>query len=401
MPNIVIQGDTLNNVPAFNFKDAGNHTVTFYYTGDADAIRSDVANGKVFYTANGKTTGTYIPTSYDIGPATVTVTSSYTPTDPELTCTPPTSYMFGANEFGLDGIETLKVDLQIENDHSVSSAAYNWSGGQDTVISASTGAGYIAMVNAHLVKPLNLEPENIKNGVVIGGITGTYNPSSSVTYTVTDATDGDVLSGRSFYKATSTTTATLTTGSLYNGDGYLIGTTTGDTISLDTSNHRVKLLPVNNMFIGGSGDMGNGLHTTYSDLAVAINLISSATETTSSKISTGNTILGITGTGSSGGFNIDLTGTTWVLNSVINLYPYSAYYIYFEDGYSHNTWSILDIDSDGKSSGLQYKDGKSDTTVYINNSWVNNGYKTITITGGSDVSNPLLVAWLLQNATKQ
>lgn len=72
MPNIVIQGDTLNNVPAFNFKDTGDHTVTFYYTGDADAVRGDVADGKVFYTVDGKTTGTYVPS----GSVTYTVTNA-------------------------------------------------------------------------------------------------------------------------------------------------------------------------------------------------------------------------------------------------------------------------------------------------------------------------------------
>ena len=321
MPNIVIQGDTLNNVPAFNFKDTGNHTVTFYYTGDADAVRGDVANGKVFYTANGKTTGTYIPTSYDIEPATVTVTSSYTPTDPELTCTPPYNYIFGANEFGLDGMETLRVDLSIEGNHSVSSAAYDWSGGQDTVISANSGAGYIAMVNAHLVKPLNLEPGNIKNGVVIGGITGTYNPSSSVTYTVTNATEGDVLSGKSFYKATSTTTATLS-----------VGTYTPPT----------------------------------------------------------------------GGFNIDLTGTTWVFNNQVDgVNIYHSFQINFTDGNSHS-WSYLATNYDSKTENIYYMDGKDDTVVYEPlNGWVSTGYKTISITGGTDASNPALVAWLLTNATKQ
>lgn len=200
MPNIVIQSDVLNNVPAFNFKDTGDHTVTFYYTGDADAVRGDVADGKVFYTADGKTTGTYVP-------------------------------------------------------------------------------------------------------------------SGSVTYTVTTATDGDVISGKSFYKATSTTTATLVIGSY---------------------------------------------------------------------------------TPSTGGFNIDLTGTTWVFNNSVSDLPSSQYYLNFSDSNSHY-WVIL---SSGGKGDISYEDGKDDTIVY-NGSWVDNSYKTITITGGTDASNPALVAWLLTNATKQ
>ena len=96
------------------------------------------------------------------------------------------------------------------------------------------------------------------------------------------------------------------------------------------------------------------------------------------------------------GFNIDLTGTTWVFNNTISDLPSSQYYLSFSDGNSHY-WAILS--SDGKGT-ISYEDGKDDTIVY-NGSWVDNSYKTITITGGTDASNPALVAWLLTNATKQ
>ena len=107
------------------------------------------------------------------------------------------------------------------------------------------------------------------------------------------------------------------------------------------------------------------------------------------------------GTGSSSGFNIDLTGTTWVFNNQVNDTDiYHRYQINFTDGNSYS-WTSLATSFDSKTANIQYQDGKDDTTVYSTSGWVSNAYKTISITGGLDASNPALVAWLLQNATKQ
>lgn len=298
------------------------------------------------------------------------------------------------------------------NGTTVTGSMYNHSDNNIRLTSTTTipisegyynGNGNVGIDSLELNKII---PENIKSGVTILGVPGNYSGGSTPSYTVTTASEGQVVSGLSFYKATSTTTAILTTGSLYNGDGYLMGTTTGDTISLDTSNHRVKLLPLNDMFIGGSVDMGNGIHTTYSDLAVAINLISSTTETTSSKISTGNTILGITGTGGGGGFNIDLTGTTWLFNNSLTGSNIGDFTINFTS--NGNSYDLLRVFDSSNLYSLYYNNLNDGTEIEVYGplagppAWkVADVYKTISITGGTDASNPALVSWLLTNATKQ
>lgn len=288
------------------------------------------------------------------------------------------------------------------NGTTVTGSMYNHSNNNIRLTSTATvsiSEGYYngnGNVGIDLLELNKIIPENIKSGVTILGVPGNYSGGSTPSYTVTTASEGHVLSGLSFYKATSTTTATLTTGSLYNGDGYLMGTTTGDTISLDTSNHRVKLLPLNDMFIGGSGDMGNGLHTTYSDLAVAINLISSTTETTSSKISTGNTILGITGTGGGGSSITTLQNTSWCFKLEPNIYSSTIDLGNFTDGtgsyWKDIYWNNGDLYFSNPNTSTKVYNGSTDT-------WDNQLQRIINITGtGSSSSSSSVISWFESNA---
>lgn len=109
-----------------------------------------------------------------------------------------------------------------------------------------------------------------------------------------------------------------------------------------------------------------------------------------------------------GGFNIDLTGTTWVINANSITYGTSigTFSInYTSDGYT--TYNLLDLFGTSNYD-IYYNDtdDKYSSHVYGPSSgapnWIGTeGQKTISITGGSDASDPALVAWLLTNATKQ
>lgn len=362
MPDIIIKGQTWNTVPAVDFRTPGSGTLTgatYYWTGDADVTSQDVVQGKTFYNGSGKTIGSLSVSSGDIrygstiAGVTGTFSGSNTIDDGGSGVTPiaatPGHILAGYAAF-LDG-------QQVTGNMSINEGYYTQitPGGNNQVtlqdgyysnstIAAAAGSYTIPIFPSTSMQTLTadgyywtsvevLPAQSIYDGAIVDIATasdvvqgkwflsengieeGSYTPSSSVTYTVTDATAGDVLSGKSFYKATSTTTATLVVGSY---------------------------------------------------------------------------------TPPTGGFNIDLTGTTWAFNNSVSDLPSSQYYLNFSDNNSHY-WVILS--SDGKGD-ISYEDGKDDTIVY-NGSWVDNSYKTITITGGTDVSNPALVAWLLTNATKQ
>ena len=97
-------------------------------------------------------------------------------------------------------------------------------------------------------------------------------------------------------------------------------------------------------------------------------------------------------------FNIDLTGTTWLINSTPSLPSTSQFYeVIFE--------SIGDYQRLGLySNEISYISDISEwaSQAYVSGSgWIDPDYRTIYITGGSDTSNPSLVAWLLNNAEQQ
>ena len=97
-------------------------------------------------------------------------------------------------------------------------------------------------------------------------------------------------------------------------------------------------------------------------------------------------------------FNIDLTGTTWLINSTPSLPSTSQIYeVIFESMGSYERLGLY-------SNEINYI---SDTSEWASQAyasgygWSDSDYRTIYITGGSDTSNPSLVAWLLNNAEQQ
>lgn len=94
----------------------------------------------------------------------------------------------------------------------------------------------------------------------------------------------------------------------------------------------------------------------------------------------------------------DLTNTTWYFNQWPNINNTADYYINFTcDG---DTYTRLSTDSDD-----MYIDYYSQSTgtvhVYGMMGWNDEGWRTITITGGNDVTNATLIAWIEANAEQQ
>lgn len=100
------------------------------------------------------------------------------------------------------------------------------------------------------------------------------------------------------------------------------------------------------------------------------------------------------------GFNIDLTGTTWIINNTPELID-DTFHINFNS--NNESYNIIEPSlSNGIISYVDATDPESPIaeTVYSNGNWSNIQYKTITISGGTNASNPELVAWLLLNAVE-
>lgn len=91
---------------------------------------------------------------------------------------------------------------------------------------------------------------------------------------------------------------------------------------------------------------------------------------------------------------VDLTGTTWVWNDSNIASSGSSG---FDINFNSNNLSFTSIgDSIDSDEAIYY----GNLAVYDAGVWQANGYKTIEITGGTDVTNATLVAWLEANATQ-
>lgn len=90
-----------------------------------------------------------------------------------------------------------------------------------------------------------------------------------------------------------------------------------------------------------------------------------------------------------------LAGTTWLLNSSIDLYESVYCHINFSSNSNQYTsFTVNDIGMEGEA-GIYY----DSTKVY--GAWVDQAYRTIEITDGTDVANSDLISWLEANAVQQ
>ena len=99
----------------------------------------------------------------------------------------------------------------------------------------------------------------------------------------------------------------------------------------------------------------------------------------------------------------NLTGTTWYFNDTIDVSAFFNFSITFDSRNAVGdlcTYNKLMVVNDGpESPKLQY--GVSvDRYVSGGNAWMFEACRTISITGGTDVANSSLIAWLQANATR-
>lgn len=92
----------------------------------------------------------------------------------------------------------------------------------------------------------------------------------------------------------------------------------------------------------------------------------------------------------------DLTNTTWLFNdnlSLINEFSYSIDFMSDNINYNYLSYRFREGDV------INYINDNDSILVYYDG-WANNSYKTIHITGGTDVTNTDLISWLENNATQ-
>lgn len=108
----------------------------------------------------------------------------------------------------------------------------------------------------------------------------------------------------------------------------------------------------------------------------------------------------------------DLTGTTWLINDTFTTAP-GGWSLSGEDA-RNETFSINFTNNGQNSTTLNFYDadyafdgmikdvvGGSNVTLYNSNGWLNGTSKVFTFTGGTDVTNADLIAWLEANAEQQ
>lgn len=101
----------------------------------------------------------------------------------------------------------------------------------------------------------------------------------------------------------------------------------------------------------------------------------------------------------------DLTNTTWVINDAPTINPPRMYlqHINFTSNNIQFTQMFIGYipELDNENDIWFYSDTASYVQAYSSPNWSNQSYRTITITGGTDVTNANLISWLEANATQQ
>ena len=101
----------------------------------------------------------------------------------------------------------------------------------------------------------------------------------------------------------------------------------------------------------------------------------------------------------------DLTDTTWIINATPTLNPPRMYLQHLNFTSNNQEFSMMYIgyipELDNESDIWYYGSTPSYVQAYSSPNWSNQAYRTITITGGSDVTNSSLITWLINNAEQQ
>lgn len=99
----------------------------------------------------------------------------------------------------------------------------------------------------------------------------------------------------------------------------------------------------------------------------------------------------------------DLTNTTWIINETPSINPprmYLQHINYISNNVEFTQMYIGYIPELDYENDIWYT-GFSSVQAYSSPNWSNQSYRTITITGGTDVTNTNFINWLEANATQQ
>ena len=265
--NVTINGISYTGVPSLKVKVTGtSNYATFYDVSDTTvSSQSYVLSGYYYYNASGSRVAGTMSNR----------TSVYSATS------------------SLDTTNS-RVRLQVPSTARYTTAAYLY----DTYSNVATTIGLTA--------------DKIVTGNTILGIAGTGG-GTTPTYTVTTGDVNDVANSKTFYKATSTSSVTLSTGTLQDWRASQAVLSKYDSypssIYYNSSNSRFIIVPPCSITISGNYTdinfdtpaQGNGIAIDATSLRVAIGLQTDPSDTTASqKIVSGYTIAGVAGTGGGG-----------------------------------------------------------------------------------------------------
>ena len=206
MANITLFGASYTDVPACTLPKTGGGTVRFTDTSPTTATDSDVANGKVYFKADGsQSTGTASGSSVTVESFTVTSAGTHTA---------PTGKAYSPVIVGAGGV-ALPTSIS-------SSGGTGSSSGTNVIVSKTVSvtptvtAGYISSASASNVDitmqatDANFLPENIKSGISIFGKTGTYSGGGSSDFKSGTLTVSSNVNTSTNTKITDTTTIGFT-----------------------------------------------------------------------------------------------------------------------------------------------------------------------------------------------
>lgn len=95
----------------------------------------------------------------------------------------------------------------------------------------------------------------------------------------------------------------------------------------------------------------------------------------------------------------DLTNTTWLFNTTITSLP-MTFNLTFSSGDGISLTELEVVAPVLNQTTINYSDGEQIIVAYMNTTWTNESYRKIHITGGADVTKPLLINFLQQNAVR-
>lgn len=102
----------------------------------------------------------------------------------------------------------------------------------------------------------------------------------------------------------------------------------------------------------------------------------------------------------------NLTGCTWVANNVVEIENVTYYVDFTSNSNNYNALSLENIvppEAPNLGKGLHYYAAISGTPTMAYDgdadAWVNSAYKTVIFTGGADIEDLALIAWLEVNGT--